>query len=146
MARVGDRWTLQVVAALLAGPMRFNELSEALDGIAPNVLSQRIRQLEADGIVVAQAYSTRPVRFSYQLTEAGSALTGAVRLLTHWGSEQSGGPADLVGLAPVHVGCGTPAEPRWWCRTCDLVVEDGDVTHGHPHVSGAASGSDVRWV
>src|SRR5258708_26595450 len=90
LARVGDRWTLQVVNALLVGPRRFNELSDALDGIAPNVLSQRLRQLEADQLVVAEAYSTRPVRFSYHLTETGAALAGALRFLTHWGAEQGG--------------------------------------------------------
>src|SRR5438874_62552 len=50
-ARVGDRWTLLIVNALLVGPLRFGELAEALPGIASNVLSQRLKRLEADRLV-----------------------------------------------------------------------------------------------
>src|SRR5213596_1736577 len=53
LASVGDRWTLLLVAALLDGPRRFNELQEEVQGIAPNVLTQRLRQLERNALVVA---------------------------------------------------------------------------------------------
>src|SRR4051812_23406098 len=76
---VGDRWTLLVVATLLEGPRRFNDLLEDVPGIAPNVLTQRLRNLESEGLVVAQAYSRRPPRSVYELTEAGRELAGAVR-------------------------------------------------------------------
>src|SRR5882762_3102105 len=69
-ARVGDRWTLLIVHALLGGPLRYGELAEALPGIATNVLSQRLKRLEADGLLVSSAYSARPPRFSYELTQA----------------------------------------------------------------------------
>jgi DNA-binding HxlR family transcriptional regulator len=54
LATVGDRWTLLVIAALLDGPKRFGELQTDLPGIAPNVLSQRLRALERDALVVAR--------------------------------------------------------------------------------------------
>ena len=54
LARVGDRWTLLLVAALLDGERRFNELQEQLDGIAPNVLSARLKQLGEDALVVSR--------------------------------------------------------------------------------------------
>src|SRR4029077_6530315 len=66
--RVGDRWTLLVIASLLDGPRRFGEIQETLPGIAPNVLTQRLRQLERDALVVARAYSDRPPRFVYELS------------------------------------------------------------------------------
>src|SRR5207237_9320331 len=72
VARVGDRWTLLLVNSLLEGPRRFNELLEGLDGLAPNVLSKRLRHLEHEGVIVATAYSHRPPRFDYRLTAAGS--------------------------------------------------------------------------
>ena len=62
LARVGDRWTLLVVAALLEREKRFNELSEELGGIAPNVLSGRLKLLGEQGLVVSRAYSERPQR------------------------------------------------------------------------------------
>lgn len=118
--RVGDRWTLLIVNALLGGPLRFGELGEALDGIATNVLSQRLKRLEADGLVISTAYSARPPRFSYELTQAGRELAGVLALLAHWGAVAAGGE----GLR--HSACGTPLEARWWCPTCDRPVGDPD--------------------
>src|SRR5947209_4568459 len=62
LATVGDRWKLLVVAALLEGAGRFGELQRAIPEIAPNILSQRLRQLESEGLVIAQPYSRRPPR------------------------------------------------------------------------------------
>jgi DNA-binding HxlR family transcriptional regulator len=73
VARVGDRWTLLVVNALLDGPRRFNELLDGLAGLAPNVLSKRLRQLETSGLVVVTPYSQRPPRFDYRLSATGGA-------------------------------------------------------------------------
>ena len=86
LARVGDRWTLLVVAALLDGEKRFNELQEELDGIAPNVLSARLKLLAEQALVVSRPYSERPPRFVYELTESGRELAGALRLLADWGA------------------------------------------------------------
>jgi DNA-binding HxlR family transcriptional regulator len=117
---VGDRWTLLVIAALLDGPRRFGELQQDLPGIAPNVLSQRLRTLERDALVVARPYSTRPPRFVYELTAAGRELSGALRLLSGWGARNISGEA-----GPHHAICGTELEARWWCPTCRERV-DGD--------------------
>jgi DNA-binding HxlR family transcriptional regulator len=118
LARVGDRWTLLVVAALLDGPLRFNELQEELDGIAPNVLSARLKALTEQALVVAQLYSERPPRFVYELTESGRELAGALRLLADWGARTGGGEPYR------HEACGTALEARWWCPSCEQVVED----------------------
>lgn len=125
VARVGDRWSLLLVEALLQGPRRFGELQERIPGIAPNVLSQRLKLLERERIVVATPYSERPPRYTYELTAAGQELAGALRLLAHWGA----GGADGV-EALRHGACGGPVEARWYCPTCARVVDDaalGDV-------------------
>ena len=88
---VGDRWTLLVVEALLDGPRRFGDLQDELPGIAPNVLTQRLRRLEGEGLVVAQPYSERPPRFVYELSAAGRELAGALRLLAGLGRPPPGG-------------------------------------------------------
>jgi DNA-binding HxlR family transcriptional regulator len=119
LAAVGDRWTLLLIAALLDGPRRFGELQEEVRGIAPNVLTQRLRQLERNALVVAQPYSERPPRFVYELTAAGRELAGVLRLLAGWGARNAEGAA-----APRHVVCGTPMEARWWCPTCERAVSD----------------------
>ena len=118
LTRIGDRWTLLVVDALMDGPLRFGDLSEQLAGIAPNVLTKRLRQLEADGIVRSTPYHERPVRLSYELTEPGRRLAGALALLATWGSTLSQRSDDHR-----HPDCGTTLEARLWCPTCDRPVD-----------------------
>ena len=118
LARVGDRWSLLIVQALLDGPRRFNELLAGVPGLASNILSQRLRHLEAEAVVMAVPYSERPPRFTYELTAAGAELAGALRLLSHWGAEGSEGPR--------HAACGTPLEARWHCPTCERAVDESE--------------------
>lgn len=119
LRKVGDRWTLLVIDALLAGPARFNGLQEAVVGIATNVLAQRLKHLEHEGLVVAEPYSQRPLRYSYALTAAGHDLADALRLLTAWGT-QHGDDAEVI----AHTLCGTGLQPRWFCPTCEVVVDE----------------------
>ena len=119
--RVGDRWSLLVVEALLDGPRRFGELGEALPGIAPNILTDRLRRLERSGIVRSTPYQERPTRLAYELTGDGRDLASALRLLADWGARRSD---DVEPLR--HAVCGTPLEARWYCPTCTTVVEDAD--------------------
>ncbi len=119
VARVGDRWSLLLVDALLDGPRRFGDLQTAVAGVAPNVLSRRLRDLVADGVVVATPYQHRPPRFEYALTGAGRDLAGALRLLAQWGAARRGEPAPYQ-----HQVCGTALEARWWCPTCAEPVDD----------------------
>ena len=120
LARVGDRWTLLVVAALLERPKRFNEIQDELVGIAPNVLSARLRALAEQALVVAQPYSERPPRFAYELSESGRELAGALRLLADWGARAAGGQPYR------HDACGGTLEARWYCPACEEVVDDPD--------------------
>jgi DNA-binding HxlR family transcriptional regulator len=117
---LGDRWSMQVVASMLDGPKRFGELAGSLQGIAPNVLTARLRQLESDGLLVATPYSRRPVRLAYALTDAGRELSDAIALLTAWAARQSGA---IEG--PVHAACGTPLETRLYCPTCETAADIG---------------------
>lgn len=116
---VGDRWSLVVVDALLGGAARFSELERAVAGISPNVLSARLKQLEADGVVVAEPYQQRPVRHAYRLTDRGRSLADVLDLLAAW--------ADDATAAPSHQRCGTTLTAVLWCPTCEEpVVGEGD--------------------
>jgi DNA-binding HxlR family transcriptional regulator len=119
--RVGDRWSLLVVESLLDGPRRFGELGEVLPGIAANILTDRLRRLERENIVVATPYQHRPTRMAYALTADGHDLASALRLLADWGSRRTGGAEPLR-----HELCGTPLEARWYCPTCTVSVDDAD--------------------
>lgn len=122
LERVGDRWMLLLVRALLEGPKRFNDLQETVPGIAPNILSERLKRLERESLIVARLYSTRPPRLAYELTGAGMELAGSLRLLAQWGARHSGGQTE----PPRHRTCGTPMEARWYCPTCDRSVEEDE--------------------
>lgn len=123
--RVGDRWSLLIVEAMLDGPRRFGELGEALPGIAPNILTDRLRRLERDGIVHSRPYQERPTRLAYDLTADGRDLASSLRLLADWGARRS---TDAEPLR--HATCGTPLEARWYCPTCTTVVDDADAPEG----------------
>ena len=122
--RVGDRWSLLVVDALLDGPRRFGELRDALPGIAPNILTDRLRRLERERILVSAPYSTRPPRMEYTLTGDGRDLASTLRLLADWGRRRTGGE-------PLrHERCGTAIEARWFCPTCASAVGDDEIGGG----------------
>jgi DNA-binding HxlR family transcriptional regulator len=116
--RVGDRWSLLLVEALLDGPRRFGDLGEALPGIAPNILTDRLRRLERAGILRSSPYQDRPTRYAYELTADGRALASALRLLADWGARRSN---DVEPLR--HAVCGTALEARFFCPTCSAVVD-----------------------
>ena len=121
LSRVGDRWTLLLVEALLEGPCRYGELADSVDGIAPNILAARLKRLEQDGLVTATPYSERPLRHRYALTADGRALAGALAVLAGWAARVEGLPAPRY-----HATCGTALETRPWCPTCSRVVDDAE--------------------
>src|SRR5256885_17083387 len=97
LTRVGDRWTLLLVEALLDGPRRYGELADAVAGIAPNILAARLKRLEQDGLVTATPYSDRPPPHRYALTADGRALAGALPVPPAWA-----GPGAGPSPAPQH--------------------------------------------
>ena len=121
LARVGDRWTLLIVGALMDGPRRFGDLQADVPGIAPNILTQRLRHLERESLVVARPYSERPPRMVYELSAAGRELAGALRLLADWGARNSEAAEPAR-----HGACGTPLEVRWYCPTCERTVDEDE--------------------
>ena len=119
LERVGDRWSLLLIEALLGGARRFGELSEAVDGIAPNILSERLKRLERERLLRATPYSERPPRFTYALTDEGLELAGVLRLLADWGARGSAHAEPMR-----HALCGTPVEARMWCPTCARSLDE----------------------
>src|SRR5260370_33485995 len=99
----GERWTLLVIRDLLSGSRRFQDLQTSLDGIAPNVLSERLKILEEHGIVAREFYSEHPPRAAYVLTPRGRDLGMVVGAPPRAGARHA--PPD-VGL--VHRAGGAP--------------------------------------
>lgn len=81
---IGKRWTGAIVCALIEGPMRFAELGKAVPGLSDRLLSQRLRELEEEGLVKREVEAGTPVRVTYSLTEVGAQLGPAIRELRSW--------------------------------------------------------------
>lgn len=83
---IGERWTLLILRDLfLAETCRFRDFESSLKGIPPNTLSERLKRLERNGVVVRQRYSEHPPREAYALTAKGRALGPVIRSLYNWG-------------------------------------------------------------
>jgi DNA-binding HxlR family transcriptional regulator len=81
---IGKRWTGAIVCALTEGPLRFGELARAVPGLSDRLLSQRLRELEDEGLVEREVEAATPVRVTYSLTEKGAELRPAIGELKQW--------------------------------------------------------------
>jgi DNA-binding HxlR family transcriptional regulator len=93
---VGDRWTLLLVRDLLDGKRRFQDFLAAQRGIAPNILSDRLKLMEEHGLVMRHFYSDHPPRAEYALTAKGRELGMVIGALAAWGSRHAYTRARLV--------------------------------------------------
>lgn len=89
---VGERWTLLIVRNLALGPQRYTDLLEGLPGLSPNVLADRLRHLDASGILVKRQLPPPAASTVYELTEQGVGLTEVVLSLARWGHQFMDGP------------------------------------------------------
>ena len=124
LERVGDRWTMLVVRDLAHGPRRFTDLMELLGGITPKTLTQRLRQLEEDGIVAADREPGRREVW-YRLTPTGEDLLPALDQLLLWGLAHALRPPEP----------GEPAHPEHLLLALQVQLDDAGVT-----------GAPVRWL
>lgn len=111
---VGDRWSLLVVRDLLRGRTRFSDLRESVVGIAPNILSERLRRLERHGLLERRRYRENPPRDEYFLTRRGHGLGAAVGALLIWGE---GAPHEL---SLIDQRCGHEVALEYRCPECGL--------------------------
>lgn len=101
---LGDKWTLLVIRDLFAGHRRYGELAGSREGIPTNLLADRLRRLEAAGLIASSPYQEKPRRHEYVLTPAGEALRPVLQEIVNWGrrhlpgtkvrAEITGNPAD----------------------------------------------------
>src|SRR3954452_19550431 len=90
---IGKRWTGAIVLVLLDGPLHFSGIRQLVPELSDRLLSERLKELEAEGVVERRVLDGSPVRVEYSLTEKGQALEPAVRALKQWGREWLGSPA-----------------------------------------------------
>lgn len=87
-ALLGKRWTGLIIVTLLDGPARFSRIVQLVPGMSERMLSERLSELVAAGLVVREVEDGPPVNVSYRLTRQGEALRPALNELERWGNEQ----------------------------------------------------------
>lgn len=88
--RIGDRWTVLLIAALEGGPRRFSQLLRTVDGISQKMLTQTLRSLQTDGLVLRTVHPEIPPRVEYELTDLGRSLLDPLRALIDWATVHMG--------------------------------------------------------
>ena len=83
---IGSKWKLLIMRNLLSRPWRFNELQKSIDGISQKALTEALRSMVADGIVIRKAYPEVPPRVEYSLTELGESMRPIIKAMENWGS------------------------------------------------------------
>jgi DNA-binding HxlR family transcriptional regulator len=87
MGLLSRRWTGIILRVLMSGPHRYNQILAAIPSLSDPLLTQRLREMEAKGLVLRRVLPESPVRVEYELTEAGLDLEPAVRALSDWASK-----------------------------------------------------------
>jgi DNA-binding HxlR family transcriptional regulator len=158
---VGERWNLLIIRELLPGPRRFKDLIEGLPGISTNLLSERLKDLEQEGILCRRILAPPAGSTVYVLTATGQALEAAVLELGRWGSRRL--PASLEGIALPSLGAITLAlkafyhperaqgvdetyELRFGTEALQVRIKDGElrVQHGEAIQPAAVFHTDMQ--
>lgn len=90
MSQIGDKWSILVLTGLKARSMRFSELRRGIPDVSQRMLTQTLRHLERDGLVLRTVTPTVPPRVDYALTELGHSLVGVLAPVAKWSLENTG--------------------------------------------------------
>lgn len=90
---IGRRWSGVIIRAMIHGATRFSDIHAAIPGISDRLISERLKELEAEGVVVRTVVPSTPVRVDYALTEKGRALGDVVAAVASWAEAWCGAPA-----------------------------------------------------
>ena len=96
MELIGRRWTGAILRAMLVGVSRFSELAQTIPGMSQRMLSERLKELEAEGVVARSVIPSVPVRVEYHLTEKGQSLGSVIGAVARWAEQWADRPAEGV--------------------------------------------------
>jgi len=123
---VGDRWTVLVLRELFMRMHRFEEI-QAQTGATPQMITARLKKLEAGGLVQRRIYNKRPVRHEYHLTEKGEAFYPVILALRAWGEAWCKSPREGLAMSHTHRICGNPAGLGPVCESCGKPLRRDDL-------------------
>lgn len=120
---IGDKWTLLILRQLMTGHDTYKDIQESLEGIPSNLLSERLKCLEADELITSELYSTHPPRYRYVLTESGKSLDDIFNSIMLWGEKH----LKKCYKQLTHSECGHPIELQYYCSHCQKAISKDEV-------------------
>lgn len=121
---IGDKWTLLIIHAILVGKSTYKELQEELKGIPTNLLSQRLKSLEEDGLLMCELYQNHPPRYRYSLTDDAKELDDVFYAIILWGEKHLKKCYKKV----VHTACDHDIEQRYYCTHCGKLINKDEIS------------------
>ncbi len=120
---IGDKWTLLIIRKIMMGVTTYNEIKSSLEGIPSNLLSDRLKGLEEDGLIVSSLYQNHPPRYEYLLTDSGKDLLDVFHSIIMWGEKH----LSVCHKQLNHKECGTRIEHKYYCPNCNSDVDREDI-------------------
>lgn len=121
---IGDKWTLLILRQLLLGHDTYKDLQENLTGIPSNLLSDRLKCLEADGLIGSELYQSHPPRYRYLLNESGRDLSDVFNSIILWGEKNLKECSKQL----THTQCGHKIELQYYCSHCGKTISNEDIS------------------
>lgn len=115
---IGDRWSLLILHRLLSGCGTYKELQDSLEGIPSNLLSERLKSLESEGLLTSELYQDHPPRYRYTPTKSGEDLDDIFNSIILWGEKH----LRTCYKQLVHDTCGQGIVQQYYCPHCDTIV------------------------
>ena len=125
---IGDRWSLLILHRLLMGCGTYKELQAILEGIPTNLLSERLKTFEADGLVKSTLYQEHPPRYQYELTSSGQDLQDVFNSIILWGEKH----LNTCYKKLVHQECGGHVVHQYFCTQCGKTVSGQELVLQQP--------------
>jgi DNA-binding HxlR family transcriptional regulator len=124
---VGDRWTVLILRELFMGSHRFDEIQAQTDS-TPQMITARLKKLEAEGLIERRLYNERPKRYEYHLTEKGEAFYPVILALRAWGETWCKAADEGRAINYTHRECGGPAGLGAVCESCGRPLKRDELT------------------
>jgi DNA-binding HxlR family transcriptional regulator len=126
---IGDKWSLLILHQMLIGNETYKEIQDGLDGIPTNLLSERLKTMESDELIMRELYQTHPPRYKYSLTKKGYDLEDVFNSLILWGEKY----LDKCYKKLVHNECNCSIVHRYYCSNCNKTVEIDEISVKEPN-------------
>jgi len=120
---IGDKWTLLIIRQLMLGYDTYKEIQDRLAGIPTNLLSNRLKSLEEDGLITSQLYQSHPPRYRYLLTESGQDLADVFNSIMLWSERNLKKCHKIL----THSECGHKIELTYYCPNCDKTIKREEI-------------------